>query len=301
MNTALSLIEARVAVQVRVDTGWKRKITQMSKTTARVSSEEPEGILESFVAGPMTLTLSSPDAFLRPYTSYSYKGQIDIESVFFSATVSRTSADVYIFVGVNENRSSYMSEHIDIPAWSGYEDKQKGVEANPPPYGKIKQFISGVISRTMASLPKFAALRAVKSIGGNRVELSYGDYTRDLEHMAAIGWKLVDYPKIEIRFDALSDNMVVHTRYRRLQDIPVDIAKQTPAAIIESIAKYLNKLGFPGDKQAEIDIILRDKRLNKGKRMLRYNVKDYRTALEQLKGVLEKHKVSASLQRGTPQ
>lgn len=269
--------------------------TTLSVVQARVSSEEPEGILESFVAGPMTLTLSNPDEFSRSYMSSRYEGRIDVGPVFFSATVARTSVAVHIFVGGNEDRSSYTSEYIDIPAWSGYEDEREGVEAKPPPYGKIKQFISGIISRTMASLPKFAALRAIKSIGGNRVKLSYGDYTRDLEHMAAIGWKLVDYPEVEVGFDALSDNVDVYVRYRHLQDLPVDIARQTPAAIIESIAKYLNKLGFPGDKQAEIDVILRDKRLNKGKRMLRYNVDDYRTALEQLKAVLERHKVQASI------
>jgi hypothetical protein len=275
--------------------------TALSAIQARVSSEEPDGILESFVAGPMTLTLLNPDAFSRSYMSSSYEGRVDVGPVLFSATVARNNVVVHIFVGGNDNTSSYASEHIDIPAWSGYEDEKEGVEANPPPYGKIKQFISGIISRTMASLPKFAALRSVKSIGDNRVELSYGDYTRDLDRMAAIGWKLVDYPQVEIGFDALSDNLDVYVRHRHLQDLPVDIAKQTPAAIIESIAKYLNNLGFPGDKRAEIDVILRDKRLNKGNRVLRYNVNDYRTALEQLKAVLERHKVSASLQHGAPQ
>ena len=76
--------------------------TALSAIQARVSSEEPEGILESFVAGPMTLTLSNPDALARSYMSSSYEGQIDVGPVFFSATVGRNSVVVHVFVGGND-------------------------------------------------------------------------------------------------------------------------------------------------------------------------------------------------------
>lgn len=212
--------------------------------------------------------------------------------------MSLTSVAIHLFCG--EHCSAYASDSLDIESWSSGKDDHD-TEVNPPPYSKIKRFISEIITRASASLPKFAALRAVESIGGNRVELSYGDYTGDLDQMAAIGWRLIDYPEIEFGFDVLDDYVEFHLRRAYKRDLRIDVSRQSPESIIDSIGKYLNKLGFPGDKQAEIDVILRDKRLNKGKRMLRYNVKDYRTALEQLKEVLEKHKVSASLQRGTPQ
>lgn len=270
----------------------------MSKIASRANSEESDSLLESFSAGPMMLTLETPDDFARSYMSSRYEGEVTVGPVKFSATVARNSVVVHLFG--DDDRNSYTSESLDIDEWKSGKD-ENDEDVKPPPYNKIKHFIAGIIARTSASLPKFAALRSVETIGGNKVKLDYGDYTNELGSMAAIGWKLVDYPEVEFGFDVLSDYVDVYTRRSHSRDLPVDISRQSPAAIIESIGKYLNKLGFPGDKRAEIDVILRDKRLNKGKRMLRYNVDDYRTALEQLKAVLEHHKVSASLQRGAPQ
>lgn len=43
--------------------------TALTLIKARVNREEPDGLLESFTAGPMTLTLQTPDEFARSYMS----------------------------------------------------------------------------------------------------------------------------------------------------------------------------------------------------------------------------------------
>lgn len=137
----------------------------MTKTAARVSREEPDGLLDAFTAGPMTLTLETPDEFARSYMNSRYEGEVTVGPIRFTATVSRTNAVIHLFCG--EQRSAYTSESLDIDAWSSGKDDGEGHDdATPPPYGKIKHFISEIIARASASLPKFAALRAVESIGG---------------------------------------------------------------------------------------------------------------------------------------
>jgi hypothetical protein len=170
----------------------------------------------------------------------------------------------------------------------------------PPKYSEIRRFVSRVLSKHEANAPKFEALRAVKSIAGNPVQLHYGDFTAELDNTCAVGWKLKEHPNVEVGFDLFDEKAHIYIK-QRVHTVDLDVDRQSAAEIIEAIGAALNRLGFPGDKHAEIDVILRDKRVNQGKRIFRYDVKDYRTALEQLKAVLEKHKVSASIQRGAPQ
>ena len=134
--------------------------TALSLVQARVSREDPDGLLESFTAGPMTLTLETPDEFARSYMSSRYEGEVTVGPIRFTATVSLKSVVIHLFCG--EQRSAYTSESLDIESWSSGKDDHDA-EVNPPPYSKIKRFISEIISRTMASLPKFAVLAKTRA------------------------------------------------------------------------------------------------------------------------------------------
>lgn len=262
----------------------------MSKATARVSNEKSDTILESFKVGPITLKLELPEKRNRDWQPIEYSGDVVIDGNKISVHVGSTSVRIDFMAG--EANGSYAVDSKEIDKW-GYVSEYND-EIILPDYSKIRSFISDTLAKYKANFPKFVALSKIKSIGGNPVELEYGDYTEHLGSICVIGWTLVDYPVVSIGFDLFDESASIYVKQRTIH-VDIDIDSQSPAEIISILGAKLNSLGFPGEKHAEIDVILRDKRLNQGKRVLRYDVKDYSTVLEKLKAVLETHKVHATL------
>lgn len=262
------------------------------RSIARVSNEQPDGLLEEFKVGPITLTLEVPLKAARQWSSPSYNGECEIRGNVFRVTVAAHNVVVHAYSRDFGRNASYTSIDKDIDRW-GYKDEQSD-EIDPPNYQEIRQFVGAALRKFSDNIAKFIELSKVREIGGNKLAPDCGDFTPDLGTIGVAGWKLTDHPTVTIGFDVFDDVARIFIK-QRVITVPIDVDRQSAAELVSVLGQALNKLGFPGDKHAEIDVILRDKRVNQGKRILRYNVKDYKSALEQLKDVLERHKVQATI------
>lgn len=93
-------------------------------TFARVNNEEPDGVLDPFNAGPITLYLSLPDREARHFASPRYEGRASLHGVMVSVTVSTTRVAVHFYA--QGARSAYTSTDTEITPW-GFEDGHSDV------------------------------------------------------------------------------------------------------------------------------------------------------------------------------
>jgi hypothetical protein len=267
--------------------------TALSIVSARIAAEDPDRALESFTASGIELTLNQVDDVRdRSWSSASYGGSGKLAKCGLDANVRVNQNDVSMSFNI-AGHTRVMQISRNLKARWGYDDSRSSGDSLddiiPPKYVEVRRIVDEVDSKITNAMPKFRELAKVKSFNGLDAEISNGDFDDTVGHLPWIGWKLKDYP-IEIFFDVEDKDITMLVRSRLRYPIKFDLDTWPVEKIVNAISKCLKDHGFPGDKTAEIDVILRDKRLNKGERIFRYDVSNYRTALEQIKVVLEQHK-----------
>jgi len=239
----------------------------------RVALENESWRKDSFNIGDIEMTLHevhSDDADADWKSSY-FQGSTTYGKNQFDITIN-VNSDV---VDVN-TRVSYFRETID--KWSTLKDTW-------PNYARVRQIATKFIRDIKIIIDKYEEFIECNEILG--MPFKHRDegvicqmFNKENRIHVAITPNYAD----EI------GGVDVWVGQKHIAALDYEALRDKPRDVIKKIENVLRKHGFAGDPHSQIDVILRDTRMNKGARVLRYDVRDSKRALEELKAVLEKYK-----------